>query len=295
MITFTQFNNKFARNGYEQKKTFNEFISWLDRDIRADKEGKLFAPAIFDGPRLKKNVQWITMLCFDVDDGTVYQLPQTNYKYIAYTTHSHTPAHHKWRLIFPLQKPIPAEHWRYAFQAANRFWHMLFDDSVGDIDKSCSDSSRMYYAPSCPSAERKNARFDYQDGENFDLVYDHIIRQQQDREAEFKRICEAKEKFKNKNKTRKTYYWELKRELQIEYATNENYRRHLAEIIGTVSGDKCEDFDCPVCGRSDATFFYLNPMNNSHRAYCAHMETCGTPGDYTKFSVYSLAAYNGLI
>jgi hypothetical protein len=294
LLSFTHYPNKFATNGKEEKLTFSQFANvFLQRDIRLKKEGKLFAPAIFDGKRAKKNVQWVTMLCFDIDDGTQYQPPQTNYAFASYTTHSHTPQLHKWRLIFPLERPIPAEHWRYAYKAANQFWRTLYN--TGSIDTQCSDSSRMYYAPSCPPNMVEHAKADYQAGEKLQLCYDHIIREQEKRQEEYKRIQAAKAKFKQQNTRRHSTYWELKREAQIEYATNENYRRHLAESIGTINGDKVENFDCPVCGRNDATFYFLNPNNNSHRAYCAHVESCGTPGDITKFSVYSLAAYNGFV
>jgi hypothetical protein len=294
----TIFKNHFARDGIQKQLSKFQFLELLKYDIRTAKNGPLFSPAEFDGVRSKQNTKWVHMLVFDIDGGAPY-MPLYNTKFdfdwVTYTTFSHTAEVPKWRLVIPLAKPIPGEHWQYAFAAMLDLWRTLYPEHEGAPDKQCKDKSRMYYLPACPPDKQNTKRLDCDLNENlYTLQYDYIIRQREAEQAEYKRLLDAQKQFRKKNRNRKPLYWEIKRELALEYATNVNYRQDLASRIGNIKGDRCEDFDCPVCGQNDATFFYINPMGG-HRAYCAHMNSCGTQGVLTSFSLLHLASFNNII
>lgn len=292
----TIFDNKYAKHGTQRNLAKHQLLGLFAYDIRTDKDGALFAPAEFKGNRCKKNVERVHMLVFDIDEGAPY-IPLYNkfaYDWITYTTFSHITDKPKWRLVIPLKRAIPGNEWRYAYKAMVDLWKKLYPDHPNALDASCKDQSRMYYLPSCHPSTEHNRRMDTSlSGKLYTLQYDYIIARETEEQREYRRILEAQQEMRQKNKRRQPLYIETKRELMIEYATNPNYRAHLAQRIGTIKGDRCEDWDCIVCGRNDATFFYINP-SGGHRAYCAHMNTCGTQGELTSYSLFKLAEYYGI-
>jgi uncharacterized lipoprotein YehR (DUF1307 family) len=175
-------------------------------------------------------------------------------------------------------------------------WGLFINSIICSVNlPPCKDQSRMYYLPSCHPQTQAQKRMDCQlNGKLYTLQYDYVIRQKEEEKREYQRILQAQREMRQKNRSRKPLYIEAKRELMIEYATNINYRAHLAQKIGTIKGDRCEDWSCIVCGRNDATFFYINPLGG-HRAHCAHMNSCGTQGELTSYSLFKLAEYYGCI
>jgi len=74
-----------------------------------------------------------------------------------------------------------------------------------------------------------------------------------------------------------------------------DYRATLAHNLGCkITSGRAEGFNCPVCGRNDATFFYLSPIPYSS-GFCGHKNSCGDQkGACTSFSLYRIAENNGL-
>jgi hypothetical protein len=122
--------------------------------IRADKDGLLFAPAVFEPAyRLLKNVRELSILSLDIDHdapdlGTLKaQLDVLEASYFIYSTHSHLrqtdtnpKAEARFRVAIPLARPIPAKDfpalWQYAKQKTGL-----------PLDEGAKDASRMYYTP----------------------------------------------------------------------------------------------------------------------------------------------------
>lgn len=121
--------------------------------IRADKDGPLFCPAIFDPPRRKKaNVQQISELVLDFDHGADFDRDLAVWRerglaFAAYTTHSsyretesNPNAEERFRVIIPLLEPIPASEFP-------KLWRWAADLSGGKVDPQAKDASRMFYTP----------------------------------------------------------------------------------------------------------------------------------------------------
>jgi hypothetical protein len=107
----------------------------------------MWSPTTFNGSRAKLNAHSVNALVFDIDDGlTPFDTWRlfTMYAVLAHTSYSHKPAHHKYRVILPLAKPIPAGDWDRASQAANQLWQDIV--GRGEPDQSAiNDVARAYY------------------------------------------------------------------------------------------------------------------------------------------------------
>lgn len=99
--------------------------------------------------RRNDNVRSVSMAVFDFDKG---QLPETirelfkDFNYVIYSTHSHTKAEPKFRLVLPLKDPLPSETFKLAWPFG-----------VEGMDPSCKDLARIFYLPSCPKEHEPEA------------------------------------------------------------------------------------------------------------------------------------------
>lgn len=141
----SEFSNKMDNQPKKVKITWDKFTEKLQKPvIRPNKDGKLFSPATFNGTRSKEHVQDISLLVLDSDDGTtleeiITKCKTLNYNFFIYTTHSHTEEKHKFRVVFPLATPIPANIYPLLWKwTAKEF---------PTIDLSAKDCSRMFYYP----------------------------------------------------------------------------------------------------------------------------------------------------
>lgn len=150
--------------------TFSEVIprqiSWktlcknLSSPKAGEKDGSMFVLAkLPQGPCKDECVEHVSAVVFDVDNKkitplTVQQIEdkllQLNLKSIIYTTHSHTPQAPRFRLIFPIDKPIKPKQYRsICVNLAKEL------DIYDYIDTSCFHVARRYFMPRCPE-ERIN-------------------------------------------------------------------------------------------------------------------------------------------
>lgn len=106
--------------------------------------------------RRADSVDFVTALAFDFDgkagpdwDNVLDQFSLVNHW--AYTTFSHSPDSHAFRVVLPLETAIPASEYPEAWQAAVDILE------IGAwVDPSCKDLARLFYLPSCaPGAERR--------------------------------------------------------------------------------------------------------------------------------------------
>lgn len=143
---------------FDITKSVEEFISLLvgRGHEKGEKNGSGIIGAVFKpkGARLEqKNVDVVTAVILDVDgkfkrngqvviepvdpDWFIGKLP---YRGIAHTSYTHTPAHPKFRVILPLDRPISIEEHR-------RLWYWLFNRIEQKCDPSCKNADRMFYLP----------------------------------------------------------------------------------------------------------------------------------------------------
>lgn len=96
--------------------------------------------------RLKANVKHVSCLVLDCDNGEpldVLERLGDEYVRIGHTSWSHSPAHPKARVVFPLATPCPVEHWPRVWAAAAEW---AASQGVA-IDKAAKDCSRLYFGP----------------------------------------------------------------------------------------------------------------------------------------------------
>lgn len=126
---------------------------WLDvlatkRTHRYEKDGRAWAPHKLTSPdatRSNAAVEVVSLAALDFDDGVEFPRREAQFvglKFAAHTSHSHTPAHPKYRVVVPFGRPVPAGEWRFLAPAlAERF---------PGHDRSCVDPARLFYLPSAP-------------------------------------------------------------------------------------------------------------------------------------------------
>ncbi len=153
---------KHKRNTKPQKveRTWEKICKRLESPaVRAEKDGPLFSPAVFNPPERKKaNVVELSMLVVEydhhaslADDLSCWR--SLGIRFAVYTTHSHRRvtdsnlnAEDRFRIIIPLSEPIPAPHFAKLWQWAARI-------SGGKIDAQAKDVSRLFYTPAKASPD----------------------------------------------------------------------------------------------------------------------------------------------
>lgn len=151
-ITFAVsfFDGKNDNKPKQQRMTWEEFVArFAQPSVRQFKDGELFSPAAFTGRRAKKNATEACMLVLDYDhEADIKREPQVwregGYRFLIYTTFSHTEMEHRFRVVIPLAVPIPASQFPL-------LWKWAFALSGGKIDRAASDISRMFYTPAVAS------------------------------------------------------------------------------------------------------------------------------------------------
>lgn len=155
-FTISLFAYQFDNKPLVQDFRYRALIKLLGRfEGREEEGGQAFAPVSYSEPvRADKNVERVTLGVVDYDDGTTIQQAQARFKpfeYLLYTSFRHTPAHRRFRLVFPLEKPIAAKDWACA-------WRHLAKLAPG-LDESCKDLARIFYLPTHrPGAEHLSLR-----------------------------------------------------------------------------------------------------------------------------------------
>jgi hypothetical protein len=112
------------------------------------KLGPAWSPAVFDGPRAKKNVKQVNALVVDLDHMTESELLASaekieKYEYIAHASHSDRPGDRCLRVVIPLDRPVPGDQWQV-------FWPQAMASLGIPADEATSDASRIFFLPSRP-------------------------------------------------------------------------------------------------------------------------------------------------
>lgn len=154
-IEIVRFNGKTKPEGRVERLPWPILADRLMKhEIRREKDGVAFSPTLYhEGPiyRDAHNVRALTLLVLDIDDGTPLDELRPGiqeYEWVAYTTHSHTTQHPKYRLVFRLTQPVPVERWRDVWRGAAALL------APGHVDQSCKGPERLYFYPACPRERR---------------------------------------------------------------------------------------------------------------------------------------------
>lgn len=162
------FDNRSDNAPKEGQLSPDELADLLTKHkTRAAKDGAAWAPAIFNGSRAKANAREVCAIVLDYDDGAdpmdaTRALDERGVCYIAHSTHSHTPAAPKFRIVIPLARSVPAKAWPEFYPRAARFF------GQGKTDEKCKDASRLYFLPSHPKSHAADAFSFYYPGDLLD-------------------------------------------------------------------------------------------------------------------------------
>lgn len=164
LISFVIYRNCVSSIPYTSgAKKWGEIAALLEnRSFRETKDGPAisFVKLKEGTSRAKSNVEYLSAMTLDFDDGTPYSaiLPAiADLEFVAHSTHSHTAAHEKFRIIIKLTHNIPESEWAPKWQAMN--WRV-----ENHADPSTKDASRLFYLPSCPLANAEAAFYHHNVG-----------------------------------------------------------------------------------------------------------------------------------
>lgn len=123
---------------------------------RSNKESvRLWSPVRYREGHTRglSGVEEVHLLVLDFDKGahpSRFAARWEPWEYHLHSTYSHTAGEPRWRAVFPLATPVPAERWAGVWRALVLF---LTDE---EPDPSCKDSSRLFYMPSCPEGDQEH-------------------------------------------------------------------------------------------------------------------------------------------
>lgn len=281
--SITLFDNIHQRSGRSITMDVDKICQGLSTPIHTSIEDKsrlpLWSPTIFDGTRSTKNAQSISMLVYDMDDGDssfdVWCLfAQRGWTTIAHTSASHSPNHHKYRVIIPLASPLPKSDWDRVWRASFELWMDVVGIGVPDT-KAIKDLARVYFRygwtrdsklemmdgskvwpQSHPCSPAQYHRSGYWIGRPLELKYDHIQLPKPKPRPKFDRT---------KSQT-------------LDSAMMDPQLRERVGINagGRIVGDYIKHIQCPSCGRK-SVFYSIDPsMGNSTKwPSCNRINKCG--------------------
>ncbi|WP_053076613.1 DUF927 domain-containing protein [Caenimonas sp. SL110] len=153
-IAFCTFRNAKDNNPQQRSMTWTEIKKqfFSRHHIREVKDGPTYSPVSYKpgGKRGVAGVEAVYCAVFDVEHhGSFDAIAQKlyGYAYVAHSSHSHTLADPRFRIVLPLDAPVAADDWPPAWAKLNQW--------LGDVnDRSTKDASRIYYLPSRPSSSK---------------------------------------------------------------------------------------------------------------------------------------------
>lgn len=157
-ISIATFTGRTDTTPVAKSLTWPQLSQVLTRHTRrAVKDGPLWSPTLYRDGASRRNdgVEAITAGVLDLDHlapGAIDEILKRldGYRWVAHTTHSHTPAAPRWRLVLPFSAPAPAADWPDV-------WGRLAA-LIPEADPARKDLSGMYYWPSCPPDATPEAR-----------------------------------------------------------------------------------------------------------------------------------------
>lgn len=213
--------------------------------------------------RKSDNVIDVSCLVYDYDDGTTIEqahLTWAPWMNILHTSWSHTPEHHKFRVVLPLVCPIPASYFL-------RAWKWGAQRSGLAVDRSCKDASRLYFLPATDGERATVARV--HDGPLADLrPFDGLLPEHDPRPP--RNTTPSRHDLGPRTRTKALY----------DAIRERNGKQRIADAVGAQiiarsRGDIAKGAPCPGCG--DRSVWW--PMGTrTTRGRCEHLNTCGWSG-----------------
>ena len=282
-INITLFDTIHQRSGHKITMDVETICRGLSIPIHTSIEDKaglpLWSPTTFDGTRSTSNAQTISMLVYDMDDGdSCFDMwclfAQRGWTTIAHTSASHSPSHHKYRVILPLAVPLPKSDWERVWRASFELWMDVVGIGIPDT-KAIKDMARIYFRYGWPrdskmeTVEGSNIwpqshpchpsqyhRSGYWIGRPLELKYDHIKLPKPKPRPSFDR-----------NKPQSLESAMMDPQLRQSVGLNAG---------GSIVGQYIKHIPCPSCGRR-SVFYSIDPSMTGSTLWpsCNHVNSCG--------------------
>ena len=246
--------------------------------VNNKKDVNLFSPCWYKRPyRRAEYVDRINMIVFDIDGGYKYpDLEDINpearsFFWMVYPTFSFTEQKPKYRVIIPIDNPIPSKYWKQVYhpQITSVFnWFMNDKTAALTLDMSCSDPNRLYYLP-CIKKGNKVPEPILNIGKTYTVKYEYKPPQPRPKHYGYKGAKHGS-------------HQEINVEIAYRYNHDRDSRLQAAEDLGcTIRGSRAEGFVCPWCNETD-TYFYVESNRKDKDgtdlfspATCKHKNSCG--------------------
>ena len=276
LIKYWRSRNIMDTRGENVECTVKQLFSFLHKSrlhVPSKNKVPVWAPVSFKGTRSAANVENIYCMVFDIDDGLVYWDIETKicYKNIYYwhQTYSHTDEHWKFRLVFPLHRPVPKEEWLDYWEAGQKW----FTDVTGHkgTDQVCKDAGRCYYVKASKDHTEPWGTDAWEKTDYLNLDdYVKEIREEKKFKAKVKADLQKRQKELLKNLPRT----EQERLERYKKLNSKEARTRKANELGAVIKDGiARKILCPRCNRK-TVWFGLDPGQKSS-AECNHKNSCG--------------------
>ena len=264
------FANTFDRKVNQRRASWGRLVNTLTtfRVCDSKKNVPAWSPAeyIAGKTRGSAGVRSLSCLVLDYDNGkaTIKDARSAwgSWPGILHTSWSHTPEHHKFRVILPLWRPVPAEDWAGVFAWAES-WTRTTDTPnkemtqaeyeraawIKTIDPACKDPGRIFYVPAVRDEDWPNHAEHWlpQDRPGVFLGrYEPWARHVQEHRERRARL-EARRVAPPPPRRRKAAVQMRQDKEQIR--TNPQRRREIGQALGgTIAGEQVRKVRCPQCG-----------------------------------------------
>lgn len=223
--------------------------------------------------RANDNVQAVSCIVLDYDDGTSLDAalgPWLDWPCAWHTSWSHTDDVPRFRLVVPLDRPVPARAWRWV-------WAWAAARAAGGIDGACKDASRLYFLPAVKSADAPRWAGYHDPGgwlcdPDWHLASEEAL-------ARAGRAPEAVASREEYRRTRPAVVGAQGATAALRDALRRDpvARQRAGEELGArMVAEAARGIRCPRCGRN-SVWFPIAP-DGAGGARCNHQNSCGWYG-----------------
>ena len=217
--------------------------------------------AFAGGVRRNSAFRFASVIALDVEHGPTTREAHALFRpwfHVIYTTWSHRPDDHRFRVVLPLARDVDADEYRL-------LWGWLAAMLGGGADQQTKDLARALFLPaSRPDGTRAGAKA-WQDAPLLDP--DLAL---PDARA---RLHPLPQTPRPPKPPVTVAFGAGRREARLALATDADTRRRAGEHLdGRIAGSRAEDIVCPRCGRA-SVWFWLDPVKMK-TARCKHQKSC---------------------
>lgn len=242
--------------------SFTELAEFLQE--RHPAIGKFSCPyflvgAFEDGVRRNAAFKFASVVALDVEKGPTTREAHEVFRewaHVIYTTWSHRPDAHRFRVVLPLARDVGADEYK-------RLWAQLAGMLAGGADPQTKDLARALFLPAVRPDGRRSAAKAWQAAPLLDP--DELLA----RAPPAPQLSSAPPR-----PPVRVLFGEARREAQARLKTDAATRRRAAEYLDArIRPNRADDVLCPRCGRR-SVWFWIEPGKLA-TATCNHRNSCG--------------------